>query len=594
MRRFFLLLRVLCIAAATAVCMQSCDEVSGFEKGSEAVTWRESDTKNVSSAQSTFTFSFTAREAWQVVSDRTDMLTVISSASGTKGRGTVSCAVSENQTGSTRTAHLLITVEGYGSETLLTVVQTDSRHADYDVNAQKIDPLLAEYYLWNDEYKALKRTYEQPYDDFVEKTLLSMKTNGEDGNTYSDGSRYLYSYIVRTPASGASRSVLDKETEPTFGIVNVMAVTLVDSSGKDTGSRAFCLSGVYPGTPAANAGLKRGSWILEYDGKKLTQTSMYDAFAALVASPRAGESHKLTVVDEYSADAEQKTVTLTAADMSLNPVLYSDVIESDGMKIGYLVYANFEASFDDELLAEIRKFKSAGISDLVLDLRVNGGGHVISAQMLASIIAGQQGIGKDCLKYEYNPDRMKKMGYSKPDKMETLKFGPDAAPKDHISNYTTSDYLSLSRVYVLVTGSTASASELTFTSLRGIDFPVTLIGERTEGKNVGMEPQLFKYDGYDYQFYPITFRYFNAKNATCDPDGTKPDYEIDEWSAGRSSYRNWGSDGEPFLSKALELITGHSQASLTRSAEEPSFRGVPSGVTLRTGRGGLIAPTKEN
>ena len=575
------ILRLICAVAAIVLTMQSCEKSEGYEKGGDAITWQQIETQSVLAAASSVEFAFMTREAWTASSDDPAMLTIRTASSGDKGRNNMTVSVSENTTGKERTAHIIITVEGYEPEVLLTVTQSYTNHSDYKTNQQS-DAYLSEYYLWNDEYNSLSRDLSQDYDDFVFNTLFSMKTNTEDGGTYSDGTRYLYSFIDRSPSS---RSVLPKTAEVSFGFVNL---TLLKFSNVE-GVFGFAVQGVYPDSPAARAGIVRGDIIAQWNDANITASNYVDVFYTLL-SPAAADkaSFKLNVENA-------KTITLTAESINLNPVLHAEVIGRGESKIGYLVYSDFEASFDDELLTEIRKFKAEGITDMVLDLRINGGGHVISAQMLSSIIAGERGNGKDCLRYEYNKSRMQKMGYSYPDNMESLKFGPDAAPNGQISIYSKSDYLSLSRLYVLVSGSTASASELTFTALRGIDFPVTLIGLRTEGKNVGMEPKTFSEDGYDYEFYPITFKYYNAKNETCDPAGTQPNHLVDDWNGG---YADWGGEDDPMLAKAIELITQETKEAAveSRAAGYANRMEIVSAPKFRNPhrRGGLIAPAREN
>ena len=567
MKRLALIFRLLCAVVVLMPAVQSCDVVEGYMRGDEAVSWSDNPEIVVSSASRTFDFSFTARGDWNVASDAPTMLTVVSATGGQRGRATIRVAVSKNDTGRERRGTISIAVDGYDTATLLTVTQRDTAGGDYEVNAEKTDAYLSEMYLWNEEYNAMLRDFDQPYDEFLENTLMGMSTNGEDGSyDAKSGQRtMLYSYIWRTP-HGGSRSVISKSSSPSFGIMSFVAVALVDENNQRTGSYLLCLSGVYPGSPAARMGLSRGSCITTVDGAAVTADNYNELFYRMV-TPTLGDTMTVTFSPDFNDyyDGVKRTVKITCESMPDNPVLHADIIERSGTKIGYLVYGDFEASFDDELLAEIRNFQSAGIDELVLDLRVNGGGHVISSQMLSSIIAGSQGDGKICFKQEYNAARMEKYGYSFPDKMDVTKFGPDAMPKGSMSVYSRSDYLNLQRVYILVSGSTASASELTFTALRGIDFPVTLIGERTEGKNVGMEPSLFTHDGYDYEFYPITFRTYNAKNQTADPHGTKPDYEINEWEGGGNALWPWGSEHDPLLNRAISLITG-SRAVETRAA----------------------------
>ena len=578
------------IWTAAVMAMVSCDVVEGFILGSDAVPWRQDDEIVLSAMAADVEYAFTAREAWSVVSTDTGILTIASAASGQRGRNSITLRMAENSTGAERRANVVITVDGYEPEVLVSVVQSNTRNEDFDVIAQKIDPVLSQMYLWNDEYNTLSPDFDQTFDGFLENTLLSMKSNGEDGGVRvaADGtqSRYLYSYIRRSPRGSGSRSVIAKSPVVSFGIVNSALVMLLNQSGGDSGNRACCISGVYAGSAAAKAGIRRGSWIVAIDGRNLTAANINDAYSQLM-SPAAGESVKLTVTDDL-AGTNRRDITITAGSLALNPVLHAEVIETQAAKVGYLVYDSFDASFDDELLAEIRKFRNAGIDELVLDLRLNNGGHVISAQMLSSIIAGNSGTGKVCMKYEYNPSRMKDMGYAFPDKTDETLFGPYEGG----SKYSSSDYLSLQRVWVLVTGSTASASELTFWSLRGIDFPVTLIGARTEGKNVGMEPQDFTYGNYDYTFYPITFRIYNAKNQSSDPSGVEPDYAASDWLT--TGYADWGAGEDEMLAKALSLISGGSRAvtadSEQKSRTESAARLIA--VPQRMG-GGMIATPAE-
>ena len=57
---------------------------------------------------------------------------------------------------------------------------------------------------------------------------------------------------------------------------------------------------------------------------------------------------------------------------------------------------------------EIKEFKSQNITDLILDLRYNGGGHVISANLIATCIAGAKSEGKVFTSLRYNKERMEK------------------------------------------------------------------------------------------------------------------------------------------------------------------------------------------
>ena len=87
--------------------------------------------------------------------------------------------------------------------------------------------------------------------------------------------------------------------------------------------------------------------------------------------------------------------------------------------------------------------------------------------------------------------------------------------------------LNLQHVYCIVDSGTASASELVINSLKGIDVEVTLIGKRTTGKNVGMEPVEYTIRNNVYEVVPITFQIYNAKGVGDYENGFTPDIEID-------------------------------------------------------------------
>jgi hypothetical protein len=83
--------------------------------------------------------------------------------------------------------------------------------------------------------------------------------------------------------------------------------------------------------------------------------------------------------------------------------------------------------------------------------------------------------------------------------------------------------MGLKRLWVIMSENTASASELIIHGLKGVDFPVTLIGSRSEGKNVGMVVTQTIYNGRRFEFAPITYRGLNHKNEYAPADGFEPD-----------------------------------------------------------------------
>ena len=98
--------------------------------------------------------------------------------------------------------------------------------------------------------------------------------------------------------------------------------------------------------------------------------------------------------------------------------------------------------------------------------------------------------------------------------------------------------------------------------MRGHGIPVIVIGEKTNGKNVGMEVWTFDYEGHTYELAPITFQGYNEKKETVPSDGFSVDYAIADWNNG---FWDFGNLNEPMLGKAYELITGTSRTRVVSS-----------------------------
>lgn len=436
----------------------------------------------------------------------------------------------------------------------------------YEIN-QKVDGYLSEYYLWNTEYKTLSRDFSENYKDFFEKNLKKMTTNTLDLKPYtgSDGLTYyaLYSYIEtlsNLTASSAKQSkvatgsaLVDKELEYNFGFTGLTPVGL--GSDATTTYVGFCVKGVFPGSSADKKGIKRGDFIVTMSNKDITRDNWEQYYYDLML-PESASTLSLGVCEyKNSAFTEEQSVSVSSAATYCNPVIYTKVDTIGDHRIGYLVYNSFEASFDEELYDVFKTFKSKNITDIVLDLRYNGGGYTISANLIGSCIAAENCRGKVFTSLRYNAERMKKRNNQREDE----NFYYPSYPNYDIN--LKDGGLGLTKVYVLVSGNTASASELVINSLRGIDVDVVLIGEQTEGKNVGMEYEEYEVDGTTYRVVPITFQSYNAKGYGDYQDGFTPNYVIDESDPNGTGktfyvYRPYGSTDDPLYGKAVELITG--------------------------------------
>lgn len=318
---------------------------------------------------------------------------------------------------------------------------------------------------------------------------------------------------------------------------------------------------VVPNSPAALAGLKRGDVITKVNGSALTLNNsdlLYNnqvtiTLAATVQLTSAG----LITTDKTSS------ISITQADIDENPIAYYEKKVYGTKNIGYLVFNAFKADYNDELNAAFAQMKADGINELVLDLRYNGGGSLETAVALAGMINGNYS-GSPYVFLDFNNKHNSEDGFDYlSNQMNTYSLVNNIPEK---SGTQTINSLNLTKVYVLVNFQTASASELTVQCLKKYVNVVT-IGYDTVGKFVGSitlyDSPAQDYTSYtnrntkhNWQLQPITFSYYN-KDKEVNPEFITPDYEINPYSI-FNNLTAFGDVRDPFLKKALELITGQS------------------------------------
>lgn len=318
---------------------------------------------------------------------------------------------------------------------------------------------------------------------------------------------------------------------------------------------------VVPNSPAALAGLKRGDVITKVNGSPLTLNNsdlLYNnqvtiTLAATVQLTSAG----LITTDKTSS------ISITQADIDENPIAYYEKKVYGTKNIGYLVFNAFKADYNDELNAAFAQMKADGINELVLDLRYNGGGSLETAVALAGMINGNYS-GSPYVFLDFNNKHNSEDGFDYlSNQVNTYSLVNNRPEK---SGTQTINSLNLTKVYVLVNFQTASASELTVQCLKKYVNVVT-IGYDTVGKFVGSitlyDSPAQDYTSYtnrntkhNWQLQPITFSYYN-KDKDVNPEFITPNYEINPYSI-FNNLTAFGDVRDPFLKKALELITGQS------------------------------------
>lgn len=309
-----------------------------------------------------------------------------------------------------------------------------------------------------------------------------------------------------------------------------------DNSGNVFGYVRYIL----PNSSASQTELKRGAIFTQIDGIQITESNYQQLLAA--------DSYTISLADYDGTNftLTGETIELTKEEYDENPVYLSRIFEIGEKKVGYIMYTAFTRRYDTELNNAFGQFQSAGITDLILDLRYNGGGSVETATDLASMITGQF-TGEVFYKEFWNDDRQ-------PD------YGGEGYFDNNISTGAAINSLNLNQVYVLTTSGTASASELVINGLNPY-IDVVQIGDNTTGK---FQASFLMYDApepyfsrqqasplHTYVMLPLVFKTANKNGVTDFTEGLLPDiYQ-------RENYFDLGALGspdEPLTATALAMI----------------------------------------
>lgn len=416
---------------------------------------------------------------------------------------------------------------------------------DRDIIAY-IDERLENEYLWLDEVATKSHTFNRnvEWDDYLGASLSRLTTNGDDGYVNANGQRVYYSFIREL-----SNSLTRAEVKG-FGIDMHTTIVFYD---KDNNYYGFIIEDILPGSPAEAADLRRGDVIVKVNNSYITPNNYVTLFNKVQIN---GNLSKVDLqiyrrVGDSGA-AETLNVSLDAAYYSECKVAHSEVIEGE-KRVGYIVYTGFEPASDEALLAALHEFDEAGVDEVILDLRINSGGSVSSAQMLASALLPASYEGSVLCEARRNPKNI----YGKiSEEFPLVECGV---------------HLDLDHLTVITSSSTASASELIIMGLRGLDIPVTVVGSTTNGKNCGMDVTRRTIGTTYLEYAPITFMCLNAKGEGDWGDGIQPDVDV---MAMDESYplprAPWGSEYDVALMAALESV-GCEVSTTTRAMASESF-----------------------
>jgi carboxyl-terminal processing protease len=194
-------------------------------------------------------------------------------------------------------------------------------------------------------------------------------------------------------------------------------------------------------------------------------------------------------------------------------------IPSASGKVGYLLFNNHLAQAEGELITAINTLKSAGITDLVLDIRYNGGGFLDIASELAYMIGNTSMTAAQTFELvQFNTKHPTTDPVTGNAITPTTFLNTTQGLSTSVTRGQALPNLGLQRVFVLTTSATCSASEAVINGLQGVGVQVVQIGTTTCGKPYGFYPQ----DNCGTTYFSIEFRGVNAKNFGDYTDGFTP------------------------------------------------------------------------
>ena len=304
---------------------------------------------------------------------------------------------------------------------------------------------------------------------------------------------------------------------------------------------------IMPNSDASGKDIKRGDAFTHVNGVQLTISN----YRELLFSDMDTYTLDLANIQNGNVIPTGRSVELTKFEYTENPILIAKTFDEGGRKIGYLLYNGFTRGFDNELNDVFRQFKNEAVTDLILDFRYNPGGSVNTAVALGSMVTGQF-TGEVFSREQWNPKIQEELEQSQPDWLVN-KFMDKFRSGESINS------LNLNSVHIIVTGNSASASELVISALQPY-IDVTLIGSQTSGKYTASvtlydSPNFSREDAnpnHLYAMQPIVLESVNSLGNN-DKNGYEPNIERFE---NLSNLGVLGARNEALLNIAINDIIG--------------------------------------
>jgi len=380
-----------------------------------------------------------------------------------------------------------------------------------------------------------------------------------------------YFSVLKTPNTSASGRALDRfhffYTTPewealTQGTEFGYGWQLAAQS--TTPPRVYYIAYSDADSPAGQANVLRGARILAVDGADLVNGGDLTTLNNGLFPASGGEMHSFSILDQ--GQSTPRTVTLISGEITTNPVPTVQTIDTASGRVGYILFNDHNLPSEGGLASAVSQLKAAGVTDLVLDMRYNGGGYLRIASELAYMIAGNAATsGKIFERLTFSDKRSADTN----DPGNTFAFINTAwgLPGTGTTAGSPLPSLNLSRVFILTTGGTASASESVINSLQGIGVQVIRVGRTTYGKPYGFSPR----DNCGITYFSVEFKGTNNVGFGDYDDGFTPTCSVaDDYT------HQLGDSGEGMLASALNYRATGTCAIPGSSVAEKAFGPEPT------------------
>jgi len=462
-------------------------------------------------------------------------------------------------------------------------------------------------YLWNDALPTFEQFNPRKYTggetdlDNYEAELFAItqyKKNPTTNQPYefvsAQSTSPKYSYIDDITTRNAAQAYVAK----------AKADVELNGSGYDLGFLTFqgygtatsyelYVTAVFPGSPAAIAGITRGTII-----NKINNTAIgtnFNGESDLIYSLIEDETTTATLSGTKADGTAFANVVLTKVKYTSSPVYKNKTITAGTKKIGYLALARFselQSNAKKDLDAAFAQFATDGVKELIIDLRYNGGGYVSTAEYLINLIAPASATG--AMFKEYYNDTMqankatileKQPLLDENDKLQyqngkLITYADvDYSVAANTVNFSKKGGLSgVTNIVFLVSGNTASASELVINSLKPV-MTVKLVGKTTYGKPVGFFPIRLENK---YDVYMSMFETRNKLDEGGYYAGFVPDVvDTDSRAVFDDSTHDFGDPEESYTKNAIAILAPG--AVVTTAKAVMSIRGKSVAVSSSLG-----------